>query len=324
MLYRKTAVRKDLEQFWWFNSVLMGLLKRVLIHIAKIHKTVRNLLRLTIKGVRFVFGGVDSGNQSDRKALAKEGVRFILCSYYYLRTKRRKTLDKLFAYLEENNMKLWLDSGAFTLHNQLLNEKKVKPITVEEFASFIIEYKKYIFSFFNLDVIGDAKQSKQNMKELKRLTRMNPIPVWHCHEKDWRKSDWKALDDLVREDHELIAIGGTFFLGKNAGVKRQTIVKDELFEEVFKRYPTQNFHWLAGSAKLILKYPWFSADSTGWIQGRQKKQQIYYFGADDIETAKKPFWSKERCLHQNIKTLNRLEELYDGVQLSFADIITAS
>ena len=64
-------------------------------------------------------------------------------------------------------------------------------------------------------------------------------------------------------------------LGIKAGPKRQNQVKRELFREIFKRYPEQNFHWLGGSSHLLLEFPFFSADSSGWIQGRKKIKYIY-------------------------------------------------
>jgi len=120
----------------------------------------------------------------------------------------------------------------------------------------------------------------------------------------------------VEEDHEVIAIGGTVHLGLRAGPRLQNQVKDELFGEIFKRHPTQNFHWLGGSSKIILKYPFFSADSSGWLQGR-KKNQIYYFDENnDISTTLKNDWSFEQCISYNVSTLSLLEEFYEPIQLT--------
>jgi hypothetical protein len=88
-LERKTATRKELEKFSSYNSVLMGLLQAILVDIAKITHTVRGLLRITIRGVRFFFLGMDRPSKTDWDAIIEHRVKFILNSFYYIREKNR-------------------------------------------------------------------------------------------------------------------------------------------------------------------------------------------------------------------------------------------
>lgn len=335
LLYKRTATRKDLEKYANYNSALMGLLRLIFIEIAKIHKTVRGLLRISIKGVRFFFSGLDRPSKVDFESITKNQAMFVLNSYYWLRDKGTG-LDDWMKKLEVNNIRLIVDSGAFSVFNaqakgktvvdktayESLKETKpkkemnriVKDICLEEYAAFINKYKHLIYGFFNLDVIGNPIQTQKNFERLSELTGTRPIPVWHCNVEDWRKSDFKLLDQIVNEDYELIAIGATVELGKRAGVRNQDKVKRELFEEIFKRHPQQNFHWLGGSSSLMLEFPFFSSDSSGWLQGR-KKHQVYSFEDSQAATKVMPYWSKEKCLAFNVKSLSSLENIYDGIQM---------
>lgn len=335
LLYKRTATRKDLEKYANYNSALMGLLRLILMEIAKIHKTVSGLLRITIKGVRFFFSGLDKPTKEDFESITKNGAMFILNTYYWLREKGSK-LDAWMKKLDDNNIKLIVDSGAFSLFNARKNGKVVvseqayelmkvvtprenlskiiKNISLDDYAAFIKRYKHLIYGFFNLDVIGDPVETQKNFVKLTEMTGMKPIPVWHCDVNDWRKSDFELLDKIVQEDYEIIAIGATVELGKKAGVKNQNKVKRELFNEIFKRHPYQNFHWLGGSSNLLIEFPFFSADSSGWLQGR-KKHQIYSFDGMEAATKIMSHWSKERCLSFNVKSLSSLEDIYDGIQM---------
>jgi len=157
LLYRRTATRKELETFSAYNSALMGLLQRILIEIAKIHRTVKGLLRITIKGVRFFFSGVDRG-MKDIERIIQHGGRFLLCSYFYL---REKNMTQLYELLKKYKLEILLDSGEFSLYRAKRKGKEVKPILLEEYACFVNKYKDIIYGYFNLDVTGDPIQFQE-------------------------------------------------------------------------------------------------------------------------------------------------------------------
>lgn len=314
VLERKTATRKNLEKFSPYNSALMGLLQAILYEIARITRTVGGLLRITIRGVRFFFSGMDRPSKKDWNAFRKQpNARYILNSFYYIR--QRADVEEWIKKVHDAGLKLLVDSGAYTLFRQKEKGGVVRDIEVAEYAGFIKKYHAHICGFFNLDVIGDPVRSAENYKLLTQLTGQKPIPVWGCHTKNWKESDWKGLERMVTEDHDIIAIGGTVILGKNAGPKKQNEVKRRLFEEIFARFPEQNFHWLGGSSNLLIEFPFFSADSSGWIQGR-RKQQIYTFDPEGKATQKMDTWTAEQCMAHNINILSSLEEEYNGLQIS--------
>lgn len=246
--YVRTVTRKDLEAYSKFSSALLGIIIEVFHRIAKLHRTPTGLLRLTIIGTRYFFAGVDRAVR-DLEVAAANGAKFVLMSYFHLR--ERKAWK---GHVERLGLKILLDSGAFTCWQAAKKNKKVEPLILKDYAAFIETHKPILYAWFNLDVIGDAAASKKNAEYLKARG-LTPVEIWHP------QSGYEALDALVAEDHAVIAVGGT--VGLNEKDRRAVT------EEIFKRYPGQNFHGLGISSKLLFDFPWFTADSTGWLIGRK-------------------------------------------------------
>ena len=142
-----------------------------------------------------------------------------------------------------------LDSGAFSAW------KKGTKITVDEYVKFLYRWKpdKYI----NLDVIGDAKLSSENLKALES-NGLNPIPVYHYG------SEIEHLESLIH-NYSYIALGGTVGLRKE---KRKSF-----FDTCFD-YDV-DFHGLGMTdLKLMKDYPWHSVDSTTWLIGRKFNKRL--------------------------------------------------
>jgi hypothetical protein len=302
MFFYRTAIRKDLERYHHFTSALFALVEGALADIVKIQKTAKGLLRLTLKAVRYFFAGLETSPQ-DRILIKSLGGRFILLSYYHLRHLKN---EKWKEHVQSLGLKVLLDSGAFSLMKAKRDAEKkptkkprdTKPITLEEYASFVMKHKDDILGYFNLDVENDIVSTRLHQKELTARIGQAPIPVWHLG------MGWSELDRLVQEDHPLIGIGGTVFMDS-------TKEKRAFFDELFRRYPDQPFHWLGGSSYLLQEYPFFSADSTGWNIGRQFRRLIpmYRPQMDAPED-----WSPLDALSYNIRQLIKLEEAYDFVQ----------
>lgn len=304
VLYKKTATRKDLESKTNFTSSMLGLLRLALFDIARFSKTVSGLLRITIQGVRFFFSGTEKPSNHDMDVLISNGTIFILNNYYHLR--ERKDLDDWMRRLNELGMKVLIDPGGLTVYKKQKKGESVEPIRLHELADFINRYEYMIFGYFNLDVIGDQIATKANYKSLKELTNLTPIPIWGCDPKNWTDSDWDGLKRMVEEDHDLIGIGSTVLLGQNAGPMLQTDVKRRLFEEIFRRFPNQNFHCLGLSSNLLYEFPFYSADSKGWLYGRSKKQ-VYTLLEKSTSIISK--WSPTMCMDFNIKMFLSLEQV---------------
>ncbi|ALS09886.1 hypothetical protein ABE82_26060 (plasmid) [Paenibacillus peoriae] len=247
--YQRTVTRKDLEIYTkGANSALLGVLIEIFAHQCKISRGRSGLLRLTISGIRYYFAGCERSVR-DLEVAAECGARFVLMSYAHIRNRHawKEHVDRL-------GLKVLLDSGAFTIWSAKKRGREVQQIDIEEYALFIKENQQRLFSWFNLDVVGDPIASTKNADYLK-LQGLQPIEVWHV------SADVSELERLVDEEPPVIAIGGSVGLSEK---KRK-----KAFEEIFRRFPNQNFHFLGGSSKLLNEFNWFSADSTGWLACRK-------------------------------------------------------
>ena len=149
----------------------------------------------------------------------------------------------------KNQISLFLDSGAFSAFTKGIN------IDIQAYISFIKEHKEYIDIYANLDVIGDAEKSLENQKIMEEAG-LSPIPCFHLNE------DFSYLKYYV-ENYGYIALGGI----AQAGPAAQPWM-DQCFEMFCdnKGYPKCKVHGFAvTSLRLMLRYPWFSVDSTSWV-----------------------------------------------------------
>lgn len=249
MYYARTITRRDLEPLAsGKESALLGVLIEIFGTSAKIVRTPTGFIRLTLKGIRYFFAGADRAVR-DLEIAAANGAQFVLMSYAHLRSRSAWR-----GHVERLGLKILLDSGAFTVWQAQQKGKSMELIHVSEYARFIQEHRLVLYGWFNLDVIGDAAASKQNAKYLADMG-LQPVEVWHVGE------SMEDLAQMVREEHPVIAIGGSVGLSEKA--------RAAIFSEIFEHFPEQNFHFLGGSSKLLQRFPWFSADSTGWLAGRR-------------------------------------------------------
>lgn len=248
----RTVERKELEYFHHFSSCLFGLLRTVFRNKARVLFQNR-LLRLVLKGMRFFFAGIDK-TPRDMKIAAGAGAKYVLASYYYL---KQQVSGKWKERLQRYNLRLLLDSGAFTVWQKKLKGTPVKEITIAEYIDFIRDHKDIIEAAVVLDVIGDYRATKENLRVMEAHSPIPPIPVYHCG------TPISELQELVDRGYPLIALGGT--------VNRSKKERYAFFKEVFEKFPNQAFHGLGVSDIFLLKtFPFFSCDSKAWIQARTK------------------------------------------------------
>ena len=175
-----------------------------------------------------------------------------LWSYYHLiETNGKMTEDK--------KINLFLDSGAFSAWTQGVS------INIREYISFIKEHEEVIEIYANLDVIGiGGKQPNQLTAEMTLKNQhimekagLHPIPVFHYGE------PISFLENYVK-NYDYLALG----VAGNSGVKLIPWL-DVLFSKHIcdeKGMPKLKIHGFAvTSLPLMLRYPWYSVDSTSWV-----------------------------------------------------------
>lgn len=181
-----------------------------------------------------------------------KNLRFILESYHYINS--QKIVDQMRA----DNAKVFLDSGAFSAHTLGVT------IPIEEYCDYIkrnmdiLRIEDGVVMASVLDGIGDPLKTWRNQLTMEALG-AKPLPCFHFGE-DPRYLDWYV------ERYDYITIGG--MVGKS--VDSLITWLDRIWEK--------NLVDGSGNAKIKVhafgitsvtimeRYPWYSCDSSSWIQ----------------------------------------------------------
>jgi len=176
----------------------------------------------------------------------------ILESYHYVNS------QKFVDVMREQKAQVFLDSGAFSAHSLGVS------INIDDYCDYIIRNRDILrvedgaVMASVLDGIGDPLKTWQNQLYMEQHG-AKPLPCFHFGE-DPRYLDWYV------ERYEYITIGG--LVGK--AQRDQEVWLDRIWEK----------HMLDRSGKAKLKvhafgmtspalmkrYPWYSCDSSSWIQ----------------------------------------------------------
>ena len=104
----------------------------------------------------------------------------ILISYAYMYG-QQKFLDYVKEQTLNGTINLMIDSGAFTKHN---SKASMTHVNVDDYCTFLYEWKNYCEKYVMLDVVGNAEQSKKNY-ELMIERGLNPMFVATMFDKDF-------------------------------------------------------------------------------------------------------------------------------------------
>lgn len=177
-----------------------------------------------------------------------------------------------------------LDSGAYSAITGIA--KNINwDVYIEKYANFINKNNIELFFELDIDNIVGLKEVERLRAKLEKLTNKKCIPVWH-------KSRGKEYWLQMVKDYDYVAIGG--------------IVTKEIKR---KEYPY--FHWLLKEAKKqnckvhglgftnmkgLIKYPFYSVDSTNWLNARFGSSGADFFNGKIIKNIKKPEGKKKKNL----------------------------
>lgn len=158
----------------------------------------------------------------------------------------------------------FLDSGAFSAFTQ------DKVIQVEDYAAFLDEVKDDVTVASSLDVIGDADASFTTYMRLRDMG-AEVIPVFHIGD------DFKYLVEYLRMGCPYIALGG--MVGKASTVLQVWL--DKVWSEYLTDdtgLPTTKAHGFGLTVgRLLERYPWYTADSTTWLNGTRFGTALFNF-----------------------------------------------
>lgn len=190
-------------------------------------------------------------NNFDILTVRELGAKRILLSYFDV----RRDLELLTL---AKGCELFLDSGAFSAFTQK------KPITVQEYGSFLLSRDLKLYS--TLDVIGDPKKTWENIETLESMG-LKPLPVYHI------TSEQMWLDKLL-EKYDTFALGGMVPYARQRTILRAKL--DAIWKHIVTKRGKDNLprvHAFGMAASwLLLRYPFYSSDSTSWFAIRKYGQ----------------------------------------------------
>ena len=216
-----------------------------------------------------------AGSESFRKELKEAGAKNVLTSFYY----QKKGLKELKNDFEN----IFIDSGGFTARKNNIE------INLKEYGDFLKENKDYIFTAANLDV-NNLETQLENQKYLEQIYPI--LPVYHYAEYSQKRYD---LFENYCKNYKYVAVGGV--AGQNLSKNRMINYLNFCFKTSLK-YKTKIHGFGMASLELLKNYPFYSTDSTTWIQPGRFGTCILYNG---LET--KRFHYKDKKLYTGSKMI---------------------
>lgn len=189
---------------------------------------------------------------TDREKSVVDNLPNILESYHYI--SRQKIVDKI----RENNDKVFIDSGAFSAFTLGIK------INICEYVDYLIRNKDIIrvedgiFMASVLDGIGDPLETYRNQLAMEQLG-FKPLPCFHYGE------DERYLEYYI-QNYEYITLGGM--------VGKSSVMLEKWLNRLWDRFlidgagrPKIKVHAFGiTSIKIMEQYPWYSCDSSSWVQ----------------------------------------------------------
>jgi hypothetical protein len=159
---------------------------------------------------------------------------------------------------------LMLDSGAFTMWNRGIT------LNVRDYIAWLIDRRDLFYSYVVLDIIPGKFGSKLSGREVARSAKgtydnqrkmkergLNPIPVFHQGE------PFSWLERYMDDGEPYIGVG----TNKATPEEDQTRWLDKIFTALTdnRGNPLVKVHGFGITRpSLMMRYPWFSTDSTTW------------------------------------------------------------
>lgn len=172
--------------------------------------------------------------------------------------------------MRADNAKIFLDSGAFSAYTLGVNLRVVDYCDYIKRNLDIIRVEDGALMASVLDGIGDPLQTWRNQQEME-MRGVRPLPCFHAGE------DFSYLDHYVN-NYEYITLGGLV----GASTQQLQVWLDRVWDKHLVdgagRAKIKVHGFGITSRPLMARYPWYSCDSSSWIQSAA-------FGA--IET---PIW----------------------------------
>lgn len=191
-------------------------------------------------------------NLNDREKEVMHTIPHILESYHYINK------ESYVQAIREIGDKVFLDSGAFSAHTLGATIDITKYCDYIKRNLDILRIEDGVVMASVLDGIGDPQKTYENQLEMERQG-AKPLPCFHFGE-DERYLEWYV------KNYDYITIGG--MVGRT--VKQLTTWLDRIWSRYLvdgSGRPRIKVHAFGiTSVRIMERYPWFSCDSSSWIQ----------------------------------------------------------
>lgn len=166
------------------------------------------------------------------------------------------------------SLRIFLDSGAHSIYQLLLKNKEKEGYKhskelwkyIDNYAEFVKKNEHLLELYVNVDIIFDPEMTWEVQKYLEQNHGLKPLPVFHPGE------DFKWLK-LYLDNYDYIGLGGVGQITKSYWMHTVGDPAFDLICDTKNRLPRCKVHGFAmTSPELMTKYPFFSVDSTSWVQ----------------------------------------------------------
>lgn len=219
---------------------------------------------------------------------------------------------------------LFIDSGAHGLYNEFVIHAKqatfdkyawyrTKEFTqyLDKYAQFIKQNEEHLTVYANVDAIFNPELTWEAQEYLENEHGIIPIPVIHFN------TELKWLEKYLAKNYEYIALGG---LGQEANQSSYTRWADQAFDMICgqaSRLPVTKVHGFAmTSHRLMMRYPWYSVDSTSWLKfasygiiiypGRKNGEWQYHTAFHTMKVSGRASDTKLHNIHSYHKVRNQV------------------
>lgn len=170
----------------------------------------------------------------------------LLESYHYFNN------DKQCNWTRYGGERIFLDSGAFSAYTQGVT------IDLPKYCNFIKRNSDIIEVASVLDAVGDPHQTYLNQKEMESHG-VSPLPCFHYGE------DERYLEYYVA-NYEYITLGGMVPISTPDLLKWLDRLWDRYLTDGAGRARLKVHGFGLTVIKLMERYPWYSVDSSSWVQ----------------------------------------------------------
>ena len=184
------------------------------------------------------------------------------CEYWLVafpELKGVKNIDEKIGFIKDR----FLDSWWYSIRIRWLE------LSVVDYANFINKYPNYFNVIANMDT-SSVEETISNQKFLESETKQKILPVYHRSDiKEW---NIKLLEKYC-EEYDYIALWWVAWLWLSPRQKEYYLWKSF---QIAMKHKTK-IHWFGiTSLNALVRYPFYSVDSTSWLQ-QEKYNQFTIF-----------------------------------------------